>query len=84
MRKLASILALAALLLPGLSLADTPKTPEPAPATPALSLEQALLGGSCAAEPALFSPPGCAKPCKVDRDCPHYPEEVCVSGCCAF
>lgn len=84
MRKLTQILALAALLVPGLSLAETPKTPEPAPATPALSLEQILLGSSCATESALFSPPGCARPCKVDRDCRHYPEEVCVSGCCAY
>jgi len=86
MRKLILILALAAVLLPGLALADAPKTPEPAPATPVLSLEQALLGGACAvAEPAaLFSPPGCAKPCKTDQNCPYYPEQVCVSGCCAF
>jgi len=84
MRKLALILTLAALLVPCLSLAGTPQTPEPAPATPALSLEEILLGGPCAAEPAFLSPPGCRRPCKVDRDCPHYPEEVCVSGCCAF
>ncbi len=84
MRKLALILALAALLVPGLSLAETPKTPEPAPETPILSLEEILLGASCPKETSLWSPPGCARPCKVDRDCRHYPEEVCVSGCCAF
>lgn len=84
MRKLALILALAALLVPGLSLAEAPKAPEPAPETPALSLEEILLGGPCPTEASLWSPPGCRRPCKVDRDCPHYPEEVCVSGCCAF
>lgn len=85
MRKLTLILALAAVLLPGLALADAPKTPEPAPATPALSLEQAFLGSSCAAaQPELFSPPGCPRPCKTDQNCRYYPEEVCVSGCCAF
>jgi hypothetical protein len=86
MRKLALILALAALLLPGLALADTPKAPEPAPQSPVLGLEQALLGGSCAAaQPEeLFSPPGCPRPCKVDTNCRYYPEEVCINGCCAF
>jgi len=84
MRKLTLILALAALLVPGLCLAGTPQTPEPAPATPVVSLKEILLGGPCATEPSFLSPPGCRRPCKVDRDCPHYPEEVCVSGCCAF
>jgi hypothetical protein len=82
MRKLVLTLALAALLVPGLSLAETSK--EPAPETPALSLEEFLLGASCPEQATLWSPPGCRRPCKVDRDCPHYPEEVCVSGCCAF
>ena len=83
MRKLALILALAALLVPGLSLAETSK--EPAPETPDLSLEQILLGDSCPTEASSsWSPPGCPKPCKADRDCPYYPEQVCVSGCCAF
>lgn len=85
MRKLALILSLAALLVPGLSLAETPKTPEPTPETPALSLEEILLGGACAPEETtLWSPPGCRRPCKTDQNCPHYPEEVCVNGCCAF
>lgn len=85
MRKLALILALAALLIPGLSLAETPKTSEPAPETPAPSLEEILLGGSCPSETTtLWSPPGCAKPCKTDLNCPYYPEQVCLSGCCTF
>lgn len=82
MRKLALILALAALLIPGLSLAETTK--EPAPQTADLSLEEILLGGSCPTETALWSPPGCPKPCKTDLNCPYYPEQVCINGCCAF
>jgi hypothetical protein len=84
MRKLALTLALAALLLPGLSLAETPETPQPAPEISALTLEEILLGSSCPTESALWSPPGCAKPCKTDLNCPYYPEQVCINGCCAF
>jgi hypothetical protein len=84
MKKLALILALSALLVPALSLAETAETPQPAPQTPDLTLEEVLLGGSCATEASLWSPPGCAKPCKTDLNCPYYPEQVCVSGCCAF
>ena len=86
MRKLALILALAALLVPGLSLAETPKTPEPTPETPALSLEEILLGGSCATETpsSSWSPPGCRWPCKTDQSCPYYPEQICLNGCCVF
>ncbi|MFP5286967.1 MAG: hypothetical protein ACLGI9_14595 [Thermoanaerobaculia bacterium] len=82
MRKLALILALAALLIPGLALAEeTPKAPE----TPDLSLEEILLGSSCATEEvSSWSPPGCAKPCKSDLNCPYYPEQVCLNGCCVF
>ncbi|HKV11809.1 MAG TPA: hypothetical protein VJ725_26920 [Thermoanaerobaculia bacterium] len=28
--------------------------------------------------------PGCSKTCKQDRDCPAYPEQVCISGCCVY
>ena len=82
MRKLALTLALATLLLPGLSLAETTK--ESAPQTPDLTFEQILLGSSCPTETALWSPPGCAKPCKTDLNCPYYPEQVCLNGCCVF
>ena len=84
MQKQILILALAALFVPGLSLAESPTTPEPAPETPILNLEEILLGGTCPTDASLLSPPGCARPCKVDRDCRYYPEEVCISGCCAF
>ena len=85
MRKLVLTLALATLLLPGLSLAETTETPQPAPEPqPILNFEEILLGGSCPTESALLSPPGCAKPCKTDLNCPYYPEQVCLSGCCAF
>lgn len=85
MRKLTLTLALAALLVPGLSLAETPKTPEPAPEAPALSLEEILLGDSCATETSSWVPPGgCSRSCKTDRDCPYYPEQVCIKGCCYF
>lgn len=83
MKKLTLILALAALLLPGLSLAETSK--EPAPETPDLSLEQILLGDSCPTEASSsWSPPGCPKPCKTDLNCPYYPEQICLNGCCVF
>ena len=83
MRKLALVLALAALLLPGLSLAETSK--EPAPQTPDLSFEEILLGDSCPTEASSsWSPPGCAKPCKSNLNCPYYPEQVCLNGCCVF
>jgi hypothetical protein len=83
MRKLSLILALAALLLPGLSLADTTETPRPAAQN--LTFEEFLLGNSCANQSAtVLSPPGCAKPCKTDLNCPYYPEQVCLSGCCTF
>jgi len=76
-------LALATLLLPGLSLAEMSK--EPAPQTPALSLEEILLGDSCPKEASSpWSPPGCAKPCKSNLNCPYYPEQVCLNGCCVF
>ena len=82
MRKLALILALAALLVPGLALAE--ETTE-APETPDLSFEEFLLGSSCATkEVSAWSPPGCPKPCKTDLNCPYYPEQVCLSGCCTF
>jgi len=84
MKKLALILALAALLVPALSLAETAETPQPAPETPALTFEQVLLGGSCATEASLWSPPGCPKPCKTDLNCPYYPEQICLNGCCVF
>ena len=85
MRKLMLILALAAVLAPSLSLAEPLARPEPVPETSALSIEELLLGGSCATEEAsLFSLPGCPRPCQVDQNCRHYPEEVCVNGCCAF
>ena len=80
MRKLTLILALAALLLPGLSLAKTTEAPK----TPVLSLEEILLGASCPKETSLWSPLGCAKPCKTDLNCPYYPEQVCLNGCCVF
>lgn len=82
MRKLALILTLAAVLLPGLALAEeTTKAPE----TPELSLEEILLGGSCTEEASSWAPPGgCSRSCKTDRDCPYYPEQVCIRGCCAF
>lgn len=84
MRKLVLTLALATLLLPGLSLAETTGTPQPAPETQAALTFEEILGISCPVESVLLSPPGCAKPCKTDLNCPYYPEQVCVSGCCAF
>lgn len=83
MRKLTLTLALAALLVPGLSLAETSKGP--APQTPDLSLEEILLGDSCVKETSSWAPPGgCSRSCKTDRDCPYYPEQVCIKGCCYF
>lgn len=84
MRKLILILAFTALFVPGLSLAESPTTSEPAPETPILNLEEIFLGEACPTEASLLSPPGCARPCKVNRDCRYYPEEVCLSGCCTF
>lgn len=85
MRKLVLTLALAALFLPGLSLAETNGAPQPAPKPQAvLNFEEILLGSSCPTERVLLSPPGCAKPCKTDLNCPYFPDQVCVSGCCAF
>lgn len=82
MRKLALILALAALFAPGLSWAETPKA---APESPALGFEENLPAGSCAEEATFFAPPGgCSQTCKVDKDCRYYPEEVCLDGCCIF
>ena len=80
MRKLALILALAALLIPGLSLAETPEAPQ----TPDLSLEEILHGQPDPLEAALWSPPGCPKPCKSNANCPYYPEQICLNGCCVF
>jgi hypothetical protein len=83
MRKLALILALAALLVPGLSLAETSK--EPAPQTPDLSLAEILFGDACPTKASsVLSPPGCAKPCKSNLNCPYYPDQVCLNGCCVF
>ncbi len=85
MRKLAlTTLALAALLLPGLSLAETTETPLPPQAQAVLTFEEFLLRSSCEAKTTVLSPPGCAKPCKTDLNCPYYPEQVCLSGCCTF
>ncbi len=85
MRKLILTLTFATLLLPGLSLAETTETPQPAPEPQAaLTFEETLLGSSCPTESALLSPPGCSKPCKTDLNCPYYPEQVCLSGCCVF
>jgi hypothetical protein len=85
MRKLVLTLALAALLLPGLSFAETTGTPQPAPEhQAALNFDEILLASSCSTASVLLSPPGCAKPCKTDLNCPYYPEQVCLSGCCTF
>lgn len=84
MRKLVLTLALAALLLPGLSLAETTETPQPAPETQVTVTFEEILGITCPVKSVPMSPPGCAKPCKTDLNCPYYPEQVCVSGCCAF
>ncbi|HEX3128226.1 MAG TPA: hypothetical protein VH394_12925 [Thermoanaerobaculia bacterium] len=85
MRKLVLTLALATLLLPGLSFAETTAAPQPAPEYQAvLTFEEIFLASSCLTESALLSPPGCAKPCKTDLNCPYYPEQVCLSGCCVF
>lgn len=81
MRKLALTLALAALLIPGLSLAE--ETPQ-AQQTPNLTLEEILRVQPSPIEAALWSPPGCAKPCKSNANCPYYPEQICLNGCCVF
>jgi hypothetical protein len=92
-RRMISSFALAALLAAGLAFASEPVAApaEPAPAVqtvpadePVLpDLQDLLAGESCAPQPASVKP-GCSRTCKVDRDCPHYPEQVCLSGCCVF
>jgi hypothetical protein len=93
-RKSISFIALTVLLTAGLAFASSelvaaPADPAPsiqtAPANPPVQLDlQALLGeGSCAPQPKSVTP-GCSKTCRVDRDCPHYPEQVCISGCCVY
>lgn len=91
MKTIASF-ALAALLAAGLAFAAPPAAPEePSPAVQTLQAEQPVLpgledllaGGSCTPQPASVKP-GCSKTCKIDRDCPYYPEQVCLDGCCVF
>ena len=94
MRKIISFLALTLLLTAGLAFASSEPVAAPAPSAPSVqsapadspvSLDlDALLGGdSCAPQPASRYP-GCSRTCKVDQDCPYYPEQVCLSGCCVF
>lgn len=90
-RKTITSLALAALLATGLAFASEPAAGESAPAVQTVPADQPvvpglqdLLGGdSCRPQPASVKP-GCSRTCKVDRDCPYYPEQVCLDGCCVF
>ena len=96
MRKTISFLALTLLLTAGLAFAGSESVAAPTPSAPSVqtapadapaSLDlDALLGGdSCAPQPQPESRyPGCSRTCKVDQDCPHYPEQVCLSGCCVY
>ena len=89
MRKTISFLALTLLLTAGLAFAAEPAA-APAPAAPAdspvqLDLDEILGADSCAPQPQPASRyPGCSKTCKVDRDCPAYPDQVCAGGCCVY
>lgn len=100
MRKTISLAALILLLTAGLAFAGsepvaapaaaaeaTPSVVHTAPAeSPAVLDLPAILGGeSCAPAPRPASvKPGCSRTCKVDRDCPYYPDQVCAGGCCVF
>jgi len=96
-RKTISFLALITLLVTGLAFALEPAAvpeeaspsvqagpaePVPQPALP--GLEDLFGESSCAPQPASVIP-GCSVICKVDRDCPHYPDQVCAqNGCCVY
>ena len=65
-----------------LSVQAAPAEPAPQPALP--DLEDLFGESSCAPQPASVIP-GCSVICKVDRDCPHYPDQVCTrNGCCVY
>lgn len=94
MRKTISFVALTVLLTAGLAFASSEPVAAPAPSAPSvqtapvdapvpLDLAEILGGDSCAPQPAARYP-GCSKTCKADRDCPYYPEQVCVGGCCVY
>lgn len=89
MRKTISFLALTLLLSAGLAFAAEPMA-APAPSAPAdspapLDLGQLLDADSCAPQPQPASRyPGCSKTCKQDPDCPAYPDQVCIGGCCVY
>jgi hypothetical protein len=34
--------------------------------------------------PASKAPKPCPQTCQVDKDCRHYPDQVCLNGCCVF
>ncbi|HSN88033.1 MAG TPA: hypothetical protein VL025_14845 [Thermoanaerobaculia bacterium] len=94
MRKTISFVALTLLLTAGLAFAGSEPAAAPAPSAPSvqaapadapvsLDLAEIFGGDSCAPQPASRYP-GCSKTCKVDRDCPAYPDQVCVGGCCVY
>ncbi|MFL6194750.1 MAG: hypothetical protein ACJ75H_11310 [Thermoanaerobaculia bacterium] len=100
MRKTICFAALILLLTAGLAFAGSEPVAVPTASTEATSSAvqtapaaspvlfdlQPILGGeSCAPAPQPTSvKPGCSRTCKVDRDCPYYPEQVCGGGCCVF
>lgn len=87
MRKMISLVALTLLLTAGFAFGGSEPVPTaPENSTPVeLDLDEVLGGGSCAPQPQPASRyPGCSKTCKQDRDCPAYPEQVCISGCCVY
>ena len=94
MRKTISFVALTLLLTAGLAFASSEPVAAPAPSAPSvqagpvnppvlLDLVEILGAGSCAPQPASVKP-GCSRTCRVDRDCPYYPDQVCGGGCCVF
>ena len=86
MRNKITLAVLILLLTATLAFAGSSPAPTPAQATPVVQTVdlQAILGGdTCAPQPKSVKP-GCSKTCKVDRDCPAYPDQVCGGGCCVY